>query len=75
MATISTDDIAKLSVDERFDLIERLWDSFEPEGLPTMTDELVQELDRRLAEHKAHPEQARTWDEIEADFRGDSRAN
>jgi len=42
---MSTIDIAKLSPEERLELLERLWDSLSPEAIP-MTDAQKEELDR-----------------------------
>jgi putative addiction module component (TIGR02574 family) len=46
---VSTIDIAKLSPEERLELLEQLWDSLSPEAVP-MTDAQEEELDRRLDE-------------------------
>lgn len=46
---MSTVDIAKLSPEERLELLEQLWDSLSPEAIP-MTDAQREELDRRLDE-------------------------
>lgn len=69
MTSISAEDIAKLSIDERLDLIERLWDSFEPDEIPPLSKEQTQLLDERLESFRAHPERTRSWEEIEADIR------
>ena len=46
---MSTLDIAKLSPEERLELLEQLWDSLSSEAIP-MTDAQTEELDRRLDE-------------------------
>jgi putative addiction module component (TIGR02574 family) len=46
---MSTIDISELSVEERLELIEQLWDSLSPEAI-TMTAAQVEELNRRLDE-------------------------
>ncbi len=58
-------EILKLSVAERIELVEAIWDSIaaSPETLP-VTPAQKRELDRRLAEHRANPEAGRTWEEI-----------
>ena len=61
--TISQHDIEMLTVEERLDLIERLWDSLTPtqDDIP-LTDAQRAELDRRL--------DALEWDrQIESDIR------
>lgn len=44
---MSTIDIAKLSPEERLELLAQLWDSLSPEAIP-MTNSQKEELDRRL---------------------------
>jgi putative addiction module component (TIGR02574 family) len=53
----------KLSVAERIQLVEDLWDSIaaESDALPPLTDEQCAEIDRRLAEHKKDPSTAVEW--------------
>lgn len=64
-------EILSLSVAERIQLVEDVWDSIaaEPEELP-FSDEVMQELDRRLAEHAANPGAGRPWAEIKARLLG-----
>lgn len=56
---------------ERLELVEALWDSLleVPEAVP-ISDELRQELDRRLAAYEADKSSARPWDEIKAELFG-----
>jgi putative addiction module component (TIGR02574 family) len=59
--------LRRLSIAERLQLVEDLWDSIAqeaPDEAFPMTPELAAELDRRLAEHEAHPEAARPWEEV-----------
>lgn len=51
-------------VEERLDLVQAVWDSIaeQPESLP-ISDELRAELDRRIAEDDAHPDDVVTWEE------------
>jgi putative addiction module component (TIGR02574 family) len=46
--------------------IELVWDSLGCKELPPMTNEEVGELDRELAEHKADPSGAQSWDQVQA---------
>jgi putative addiction module component (TIGR02574 family) len=66
--------LRRLSVDERLRLVEDLWDSIAEdapdEALP-VTPELAAELDRRLAEHEANPEDVVPWEEVRARLLGD----
>ena len=65
MSTVNMQEILKLPVAERIELVEAIWDSIaaSPESLPVTTAQ-KRELDRRLAEHRANPHAGRTWGEI-----------
>jgi putative addiction module component (TIGR02574 family) len=56
---------------ERLQLVEAIWDSLVeiPEAVP-ISDELRDELDRRLAAYYADPSSARPWDEIKEELFG-----
>ena len=56
-----------LSVEERLQIAEALWDSVaaDAEQLP-LTDAQRQELERRLADDLANPDDVVSWDEVEA---------
>jgi putative addiction module component (TIGR02574 family) len=56
---------------ERLQLVEALWDSLTevPEAVP-LSDDVREELDRRLAAYYADPSSARPWDEIKAELFG-----
>lgn len=59
--------IDRLSVDERLDLMHEIWDSITAEpGRTHLTDAQRHELERRLAEHEAHPEDVVPWEEVKA---------
>lgn len=56
-------DISELSVSERIQLAEDLWDSILAEGntdVP-LRESQKQELDRRLELHRQNPQQGSTW--------------
>ena len=59
------DELLKLTVAERIQLAEDLWDSIaaKPGALP-LTDTQRAEIDRRLAEHSRNPEAAIPWEEV-----------
>ena len=61
-------DFTKLSPEQRLQLIGEIWDSLEDEPLP-LDPELVAELDRRLAEFEANPEEGRPAAEVIARIR------
>ena len=56
---------------ERLQLVEAIWDSLleVPEAVP-VSEEVREELDRRLAAYYAAPGSARPWDEIKAELFG-----
>ena len=60
---MSTIDIAKLSTEERLELLEQLWDSLSPEAIP-MTDAQNAELDRRLDELDREGPIGIPWNEV-----------
>jgi putative addiction module component (TIGR02574 family) len=57
----------KLSVAERIELAEAIWDTVaeEADAIP-LSDELRAELDRRLADMEAHPDAGSPWEEVHA---------
>jgi putative addiction module component (TIGR02574 family) len=61
------EELLKLSVAERLELVQELWDSIaaecEREPLP-LTDEQRQDLLRRLAEADADPASGIPWEEV-----------
>jgi putative addiction module component (TIGR02574 family) len=67
MSSVDVKQILKLSVPERIELVEAIWDSIAdaPErlGLP-VTAAQKRELDRRLAEYQKNPGAGRTWEEV-----------
>lgn len=66
-ASLKSLGIDRLSVEERLALVEELWDSIADESaVAPLTDAQIAELERRLADHKAHPEDAVSWDDVKA---------
>ncbi|MGH9867004.1 MAG: addiction module protein [Candidatus Polarisedimenticolia bacterium] len=63
MSPLQLEEILQLSVEERIQLVEAIWDSVTPESLP-LTDAQRQELDRRLAEFRKDPKVGRSWPEV-----------
>lgn len=64
-------DILKLSVAERMQLVEDIWDSIAAEqDVLELSPELRDELDRRLADHAANPRAGRSWSEVKARLLG-----
>ncbi len=57
--------IDRLGVDERIALVEEIWDSIAAESAAVpLTTPQRDELDRRLADHTAHPNDVLSWDEV-----------
>lgn len=61
-ASLKTLGIERLSVEERISLVEEIWDSI-AEATP-LTDVQRLELDRRLRDHKANPDDVVTWEVV-----------
>lgn len=70
MANVPFDELLKMSIPERIQLAEDLWDSVaaESEALP-LTDAQKMEIERRLAEHDRDPESAISWEEVRRQLR------
>ena len=60
--------IDQLSVEDRMSLAQQLWDSIADEvsRLP-LTRAQQEEVDRRLAAHRANPQAAIPWEKVEAE--------
>lgn len=59
------DDIRRLTIAERIQLVEDIWDTIaaSQEDVP-LTERQRLELDRRLEEHAKDPSAGRTWDVV-----------
>jgi putative addiction module component (TIGR02574 family) len=59
--------LLKLSVAERIQLVEDIWDSIAAEANAVeLSDELREELDRRLDDQEANPGVGYSWPEVKA---------
>lgn len=59
--------IDRLSVEERLALVEDLWDSIaEESATASLTDAQRAELDRRLADYAANPNDVVPWEDVKA---------
>ncbi|MBK1988290.1 addiction module protein [Sphaerospermopsis aphanizomenoides BCCUSP55] len=58
-------DISEISIAERIQLVEDLWDSIleQQEELP-LSEAQQQELDRRLENYKKNPTSGSSWEEV-----------
>ena len=56
------------SVQDRIRLVQELWNEIaEKSHDRELSDDLKAELDRRLAAHRANPDAALPWDQVEAE--------
>lgn len=67
MSPLALKEILKLSVSERVQLAEDIWDSIvaAPESLP-ITDAQQRELDIRRDAHAKDPASTRSWEDVRA---------
>ena len=67
-------DVSRLSRDEKFELLDQLWESLgqDPEAFP-LTDWQREELDRRLDALESEGPTGLSWDEVVAQARARSR--
>lgn len=64
-------DIEQLTVEQRLELIGRLWDSIpDDDNLSLMPEWHRQESERRLASADAAPEEGIPWEQVKAQLRG-----
>ncbi len=65
--TLTNDEISDLTVGERIDLIESLWNSIDPNQLP-LPESHRRALDEALAGYRRDPDEGRSWDEVRNDL-------
>ena len=65
MAKVSVADVMGLSVSERIQLVEDIWDSIAtvPESI-ALSPAQREELERRLEDYRQHPEEGSPWEEV-----------
>jgi putative addiction module component (TIGR02574 family) len=65
--TVSLEEILSLSVAERLELVQQIWDSIAatPDSLP-ITEAQRREIDRRLEAYERDPSQVGNWEEVRA---------
>ena len=69
MSSNLTEEAKKLSIAERINLVEEIWDSIaEENGCFELSEAQKQELDRRLEAYRTNPSRGRTWEEIKSEF-------
>lgn len=63
--SVSREEIQKLPLAERLELVEELWDSIARDSDQlSLTQAQMDELDRRYADYERNPEQGVEWEEI-----------
>ena len=70
MTTMNLNEISQLSVAERIQLVQDIWDSIwsVPEDVQ-LTEAQSQELDRRLQSYRREPESSVPWHEVKQRLR------
>jgi putative addiction module component (TIGR02574 family) len=68
-STLHSLGIDRMSIAERIDLVQEIWDSIaaEVERSP-LTEAQRNEVDRRLAAHQLNPQAAIPWEQVEAEL-------
>lgn len=67
--SIHVEDVRSLSVTERLELIEEIWNSICDSNLDVpLTEAQRAELDRRKQAHELNPEAAREWSDVRTDL-------
>jgi putative addiction module component (TIGR02574 family) len=69
MTNALREELFKLSAAERLELVEELWDSIAAEaerddGVLPLTDAQKEELERRIAAHRADPSRVVPWEDV-----------
>lgn len=62
--TLQSLGIERLGMEDQLALLDQLWESITSAGGPPLTDAQRLELDRRLADHEANPDDVVSWDEV-----------
>lgn len=59
--------IDRLGIEDRLELVEQIWDSIAADSAAVpLTDPQRMELDRRIADHEAHPDDVVSWEKVKA---------
>lgn len=57
----------KLTLEQQLELVQAIWDNIADRGAaPPITAAQADELDRRLADHEAHPDEVEPWSDVRA---------
>ncbi len=72
MQVLSADEMARLSPEQKADLIDQLWASWDQESLQLSNAQRA-ELDRRLEDMKTNPDEELSWQELKTQLLGKGR--
>jgi putative addiction module component (TIGR02574 family) len=68
--TATLNQIAALSIKDRIRLVQAIWDSIAAEqAYPDLTKQQKRDLDRRIDDYEANPDNVLTWEEIRASIK------
>ncbi|WP_413173900.1 addiction module protein [Anabaena azotica] len=68
---VTLKEIKSLSIADRIHLVQEIWESIAAEqACPDLTVAQKRELDRRITDYEANPDDVMTWEEIKASIRG-----
>lgn len=69
MENLLPSNIKQLSIAERLQLVQDIWDSItiSPDLVP-LTDKQQQELDNRLERYNQNPDSGKSWEEVQQKF-------
>ena len=68
--TATLREVIALSVEDRIRIVQAIWDSIAAEQVyPVLTEPQQRELDRRIADCEANPDDLLTWEEIKASIK------
>jgi putative addiction module component (TIGR02574 family) len=71
--TNTLNEIATLSIEDRILLVQAIWDGIAAEqAYPDLTIKQKKELDRRIDDSDAIPDNVMTWEEIKASIKNQS---
>jgi putative addiction module component (TIGR02574 family) len=69
MSEAELQQLLSLPVEDRIDLIDRLWESVGQSPDFELSEAQKAELDRRIADLEAHPHDGRPWEDVLKDLR------
>ncbi|WP_071187791.1 addiction module protein [Trichormus sp. NMC-1] len=69
--SVTLNEIKALSIADRIRIVQEILESIEAEqAYPDFTAAQKREIDRRITDYEANPDDVMTWEEIKASIRG-----